>query len=139
MNGQFTPNRPVRIPHKDDRFALSHALDSAIRWRNDCAARLDISLSQCLTRFDSRGRLRERLARGSGQAFVAMRDELFYAMKEPMPNGLVLSFPEVAAACGLTSHSTVVDAVHRVKARRRAERFASESNTGRHEDAGKAA
>ena len=55
-----------------------------------------------------------RLARGVKGELAEGRRRVWALMRRPMPvTGLVMSYPEIAMACGLKSHSTVVTAVRR--------------------------
>jgi len=58
-----------------------------------------------------------RLARGVKGELAEARRRVRALMRRPMPvTGLVMSYPEIAMACGLTSHSTVHEALNRRKA-----------------------
>lgn len=58
-----------------------------------------------------------RLARGVKGELAEARRRVWALMRRPMPvTGLVMSYPEIAMACGLTSHSTVHEALNRRKA-----------------------
>src|SRR5690606_41790264 len=58
-----------------------------------------------------------RLGRGVKGELAEARRRVWALMRRPMPvTGLVMSYPEIAMACGLTSHSTVHEALNRRKA-----------------------
>lgn len=46
-----------------------------------------------------------------------LREHVLFLCRQPNKNGLCPSFPELAAAIGIESHSTLVEAVHRATAR----------------------
>jgi hypothetical protein len=54
------------------------------------------------------------LWRGNKMALANQRAAVWTLMRRPMPGtGVVLSYPVIAALCGMTTHSTIVEAVHR--------------------------
>lgn len=97
------------LPHPDDAWAYASACSVAIVWRNECADRLGLRLDAILARNDYGGFYRSPFA-------VDARLRLWQAMREPMPSGLALSFPEIGNACGC-NHSTIVTALKRATIR----------------------
>lgn len=57
---------------------------------------------------------------GRRRELAPMRAKLWFRMRTTeLPTGGFLSYPEIAMACGMSAHSTIVEAVHRLQAAER--------------------